>query len=230
MAKRIGILGGLTPESTVSYYQHIVRSWQRQHGDHRFPEIVIYSVSFQQYEDWMEAGDWHRIEGALGEALDRLRGAGAEFAIMATNTMHLLFDPLQARAGIPLLSIVDATGTAIRMAGLRVVGLLGTRFTMEKSFYRDGLARQGIATLVPEAGDREEIHRVIMQELSVGELKPASRRRYLEIIDGLVARGAEGIVLGCTEIPLLVTSDHTSVPLFDTATLHAQAALDYAVR
>jgi aspartate racemase len=229
MAKRIGILGGLAPESTVSYYQHIVRSWQRQHGNHAFPEIVIYSVSFQRYEDWMEAGEWDRIEEALGDALRCLRLAGADFAVLATNTMHLLFDRLQARAGFPLLSIVDATGQAVQGAGLRVVGLLGTRFTMERPFYRDGLERRGISTVVPDAADRDEIHRVIVQELSLGELKPSSRQRYLDIIGGLVERGAQGIVLGCTEIPLLVTSEHASVPLFDTAALHAQAALAYAV-
>lgn len=225
MTKRIGILGGLTAESTVTYYQHIVRTWQLQHGDNRYPEIVIYSVSFQAYEDWMEAGEWDRIGDGLAEGLQRLAAGGADFAVMATNTMHLLFDRLAASSPIPLISIVDATASAIRKAGLRTIGLLGTRFTMEKNFYADGLARHGIASITPDADAREDVHRIIMQELSRGILWEKSRRRYLEIIDGLAARGAQGVVLGCTEIPLLVTPAHTTLPLFDTAVLHAEAAL-----
>lgn len=230
MHKRIGILGGMTPESTITYYQHIVHAWQQRHGDHRYPEIVVYSVSFQQFEDWMEAGEWDAIGNALAEGIGRLAAAGADFAVIATNTMHLLFDRLQAGSPIPLLSIVDATGGAVRRAGLATVGLLGTRFTMEKPFYADGLARQGIATLVPGEEERHDIHRIIMEELSMGVLREVSRARYLEIIASLTARGAEGIVLGCTEIPLLITPAHTAVPLFDTAVLHAEEALAYAVR
>jgi aspartate racemase len=228
MSLRIGILGGLTPESTVTYYQHIVHAWQQRHKDHRYPEIVIYSMSFQQFEDWMEAGEWDRIGAALEEGLRRLAAGGADFAVIATNTMHLLFDRLAAASPIPLVSIVDATASAIRRAGLRTVGLLGTRFTMEKPFYADGLARHGIASLVPAPAEREDIHRIIMQELAMGLLLEESRRRYLEIMDGLAARGAEGLVLGCTEIPLLVTAEHTRLPLFDTAVLHADAALAHA--
>ena len=230
MLKRIGILGGLTPESTVTYYQHIVHSWQRQHHDHRYPEIVVYSVSFQQFEDWMEAGEWEAIGDGLSDGIGRLAAAGADFAVMATNTMHLLFDRLQAASPIPILSIVDVTAGAIKEARLATVGLLGTRFTMEKPFYAEGLARHGIATLVPSAAERGDIHRVIMEELSMGVLREDSRARYLDIIAALAARGAEGIVLGCTEIPLLVTPAHTAVPLFDTAVLHAEAALALASR
>ena len=229
MHKRIGILGGMTPESTVTYYQHIVHAWQQRHRDHRYPEIVIYSESFQRFEDWMEAGEWGAVEEALAEGLRRLAAAGADFAVIATNTMHLLFDRLQAGSPIPLLSIVDATAAAVRRAGIETVGLLGTRFTMEKPFYAEGLARHGIATLAPGSEERRDIHRIIMEELAMGELREASRARYLEIIAALTARGAGGIVLGCTEIPLLVTPAHTSVPLFDTAVLHADAALAYAV-
>lgn len=228
MARCIGILGGMTPESTVTYYQHIVHAWQQRHGDHRYPEIVIVSLSFQQLEDWMEAGRWDEVERALGAGLRRLGAAGADFGVIATNTMHLLFDRLAAASPLPLLSIVEATARAIVDQGLSTVGLLGTRFTMEQPFYAQGLARHGIATLVPEQQAREDVHRVIMRELSMGTLNEASRRRYLEIIGSLIARGAQGIVLGCTEIPLLVRPGHTTVPLFDTATLHAEAALAWA--
>jgi aspartate racemase len=143
--------------------------------------------------------------------------------------MHLLFDRLERGSPIPLISIVDATARAVTRAGLRMVGLLGTRFTMEKTFYADGLTRHGIRTLVPEPAEREDIHRVIMQELSYGDLRDASRRRYLEIIANLVKRGAEGVVLGCTEIPLLIKADDAPVPVFDTAVLHAEEALACAI-
>src|SRR5512142_3088320 len=149
MAKRIGILGGLTAESTVTYYQHITRTYQGRFGTHAYPEVVIYSVSFQQFEDWMEAGEWDEIAEALLQGLTRLQLAGADFAVMATNTMHLLFDRLCARSPIPLLSIIDATAEAIRKQGIECVGLLGTRFTMEKPFYADRLRARGISTVVP---------------------------------------------------------------------------------
>jgi aspartate racemase len=229
MHKRIGILGGLTPESTIIYYQHIVHRYEQLHGDHGYPEVVIYSVTFQQFEDWMEAEQWDRVEEGLIAALKRLAAAGADFAVMATNTMHLLLPRLQEASPIPILSIVDATARAILRAGLRTVGLLGTRFTMEKPFYAEGLARHGIASVVPDKADRELIHRVIMQELSLGVLRDESRQAYLRVIDALVARGAQGIVLGCTEIPLLVKPEHTRIPLFDTATIHAEEALEGAV-
>ena len=228
MAKRIGILGGMTAESTVSYYLHIVRTWQREHGNHAYPEIAIDSLSFQPMEDWMEAGEWDQVAGALEAGLTRLGRAGADFAVIATNTMHLLFDRLQRASPVPLISIVDATADAVTRAGLRTVGLLGTRFTMEKPFYADGLASRGIATLVPDEADRAEVHRIIMRELACGEILDASRRIYLDVIDRLAARGAQGIVLGCTEIPLLVEPRHTALPLFDTAVLHADKALRYA--
>jgi len=229
MKQRIGILGGMTAESTLAYYQQIVRSYQQRFGDHGYPEIVIYSVSFQQFEDWMESGEWDAIAWALAEGLRRLHAAGADFAVIATNTMHLLFDRLERDSPLPLLSIVDATARAIRRAGARTVGLLGTRFTMEKTFYADRLGAHGIKTVVPDAADRQDIHQVIMHELSRGILCDSSRRRYLDIIDRLVAGGAEGVVLGCTEIPLLVRPEHTAVPLFDTTALHAEEALARAI-
>jgi aspartate racemase len=225
----IGILGGMTAESTVTYYQHIVRRYQQLRGDHAYPEIVIYSVSFQRFKDWMDAEDWTSIEHELRLALRKLAQGGAGFAVMATNTMHLMFDRLQRDSPIPLISIVEATSDAINAAGLRTVGLLGTRFTMEKGFYVEGLARRGIRALVPGKAERDDIHEVIMEELARGILRDESRRRYLTIIDRLAAEGAEGFVLGCTEIPLLVRPDDTPLPLFDTAVIHAEAALARAL-
>ena len=230
MYKRIGILGGLTPESTVTYYMHIVHRYHELYGDHGYPECVIVGVSFQKYEDWMAAEDWGSIEAALLGGLRALRAAGADFAVIATNTMHIIFDRLQAQVDFPFLSIVDATAEAVKEEGLGKVGLIGTGFTMGKPFYREGLARHGIETVTPEATDQDYIVRVIFEELSIGKIAEESRRGYLKIIDKLVARGAEGIVLGCTEIPLLVRQQDTSVRVFDTATIHAEKALQYALR
>lgn len=227
--KRIGILGGMTAESTVTYYLHIVRRYQQVFGDHGYPEIVIDSLSFQPLEDHMEAGEWDRIVPILGAGLGRLEATGADFVVIATNTMHLLIDQLRKTTRLPIISIVDATAGAVRRAGLDSVALLGTRFTMEKPFYAEGLARHGIESVVPDQADREAIHRIIMTELSRGILTEASRQVYLRIIDRLVERGAKGAVLGCTEIPLLVRPEDTTVPLFDTATIHAEAALEEAV-
>ncbi len=229
MHKRIGILGGMTAESTVLYYQHIFKSYEEQHGDLGYPEMIIYDVSFQRFADWMSVEDWDSIEEALLDGLKRLDAAGADFAVIATNTMHILYEKLQSSSPIPLISIVDATAEAINEEGLTVVGLLGTRFTMEKPFYVDGLKRHGIEALVPDKDEREYINRVVFQELAKGLLLQESRDRYLEIIDRLVERGAQGIVLGCTEIPLLVRPEHTKVKLFDTAIIHADKALRYAV-
>jgi aspartate racemase len=229
MYKRIGILGGMTPESTVTYYQHIFRRYEELYDDLSYPETVIYDVSFQRFEDWMSEEDWGSIEEALLDGLERLAAAGADFAVIATNTMHILFEKLEARSPIPLISIVDATAEAIEEEGMEVVGLLGTRFTMEKTFYREGLKRHGIEALVPGKEERDYIDRVVFEELSRGLLLPESRNGYLEIIDGLVERGAQGIVLGCTEIPLLVTQEHTDVKLFDTAVIHAEKALQHAI-
>jgi aspartate racemase len=229
MHKRIGILGGLTPESTITYYQHIVHRYQELHGDHGYPEIVIYSVTFQRFEDWMEAEAWDPVSEGLLDGLRRLAAAGADFAVMATNTMHLLLPRLRDASPIPILSIVDATARAITRAGLSKVGLIGTRFTMEKPFYAEGLAGHGIGSIVPDKEDRELIHRIIMEELSLGVLRDESRREYLRVIDAVTARGAQGIVLGCTEIPLLIKPTDTGVPLFDTATIHAEEALERAI-
>lgn len=229
MYKRIGILGGLTPESTVTYYQHIFRRYEELYGDLSYPEMVIYDVSFQRFEDWMSKEDWESIEEALLDGLKRLAAAGSDFAVIATNTMHILFEKLQARSSIPLISIVDATAEAINGEGLKVVGLLGTRFTMEKPFYLEGLKKHGIDTIVPNKEERDYINKVVFGELSRGILLTESRNGYLEIINSLVERGAQGIVLGCTEIPILVTQEYTDVKLFDTAVIHAEKALRFAI-
>jgi aspartate racemase len=229
MHKRIGILGGMSPESTVAYYEYITRTYTERFGDYGYPEILIYSVSFQPYVDWPNQDRWDQVAQGLRQAAQKLVAAGADFILIATNTMHLVFDEVQARVEVPMLSLLDATAEAILARGFHTVGLLGTRFTMEKGFYQDALARQGISTLVPDADDREYVHRVIYDELVAGQIRNESRAGYVAVIRKLVERGAEGIILGCTEIPLLVDEASAGVPLFDTTQIHAEAALTYAI-
>ncbi len=229
MSKRIGILGGMSPESTTEYYEYITRTYTQRFGDYGYPEIIIYSVSFQPYVDWPNAERWDLVAQGLSEAAGKLEAAGADFIIIATNTMHLVFDEVQASVNVPMLSLLDAVGEAILARGLETVGLLGTRFTMEKTFYQDALARKDIQVLVPGAADRQVVNDVIYNELIAGEIRDESRARYVEIIGRLAERGAGGVILGCTEIPLLVSEEDAGLPLFDTTAIHAEAALSYAL-
>ena len=229
MAKTIGILGGMSPESTIEYYRHITRSYTEKFGDYGYPEIVIFSVSFQPYVDLPAAGRWDLVADGLAQAARKLAAAGADFVVIATNTMHKVVDEIQAQIDIPILSLLDVVGDAITAQGLETVGLLGTRFTMESTFYQDALAKRGITVVVPDAADRETVNRVIYDELVAGEIRAESRAEYLAIIERLAARGAQGTILGCTEIPLLVKPSDTPLPLFDTTVLHADAALAFAL-
>lgn len=229
MHKKIGILGGMSPESTIEYYQHITRSYTERFGDYGYPEIIVYSVSFQPYVDWPERERWDLVAQGLSEAAQKLQDAGADLIIIATNTMHLVFDQVQAKVDVPMLSLLDAVGEAIRDRGMDIVGLLGTKFAMEKGFYQDALASNGIAVLVPEADDRNYVNDVIYNELVAGQIRDESRARFIDIIQDLAARGALGVILGCTEIPLLVNEADAALPLFDTSAIHAEAALNYAL-
>lgn len=229
MAKKIGILGGMTPESTVTYYERITRSYQKQFGDYGFPEVVIYSVSFQQYEDWMMQGNWKEITSHLIEGVSALHRAGTDFAVLATNTMHNVFPQIEEASPIPLISIIDATAEAIIARGMKTVGLLGTIFTMTLPFYSEGLDRHGIRTIVPSDTDMNTVNRIIFEELGKGVLKSDSRTQYVEIIHRLHRKGAEGVILGCTEIPLLVKDADCEIPLFDTTVIHADKALMFAL-
>jgi len=229
MHKKIGILGGMSPESTIEYYQYITRTYTQRFGDYGYPEIIIYSVSFQPYVDWPGAERWDLVAQGLSEAARKLEAAGADFIVIATNTMHLVLDQVQASVHIPVLNLLEVVGRAILARGMRTMGLLGTRFTMEKSLYPDALGRMGITVLVPDAKDRAYVNRVIYDELVAGQIREESRAGYAAIIRKLAARGAQGVILGCTEIPLLVGEADAGLPLFDTTVLHAEAALNYAV-
>jgi aspartate racemase len=229
MHKTIGILGGMSPESTVAYYEHITHTYTERFGDYGYPQIIIYSVSFQPYVDWPRSGRWDLVAEGLSEAARSLESAGAEAILIATNTMHIVFDQVAASIDVPMLSLLDAVGEAIQERGMETVGLLGTMFTMEQPFYREALADMGITVIVPGADDRKRVNDVIYQELVAGEIHDESRRAYIGIIQRLARRGAEGVILGCTEIPLLVTEQDAGIPLFDTTAIHAEAALQYAV-
>jgi aspartate racemase len=220
----------MSPESTAVYYEHITRSYTERFGDFGYPEILIYSVNFQKFVDWQRASRWSDAAREMIGALERLRIAGADFGLIATNTMHIVFDEVRRAVGMPMLSIIDATAESVHAAGLRSIGLLGTVFTMRERFFRDGLALAGIEALTPEPGDQERINRVIYEELCRGHVRPDSRRLFLDVIERLRREGAQGIVLGCTEIPLLVQPQDCALPLFNTTLLHARKALDFAVQ
>jgi len=227
--KRLGILGGVSPESTVSYYLRMTREYARRYGDYSYPEVLIYSVSFQRFYDLHEAGAWDEVAYEMISVFRALHVAGAEIGLIAANTLHRVFSEVEAESPIPLIHIVDPTAKAIEEAGLSRVGLLGTRYTMEGEFYRERLTEHGIGAIVPEPEERVELHRIIYEELTRGITREGSRDYYRNAIEDLVSRGAEGIILGCTEIPLLVTQDDSPVPVFDTAALHADAALAAAI-
>ena len=217
-------------ESTVSYYALINREIKQRLGGLHSAKIVLYSVDFHQIERLQHAGDWQGAGELLADAARKLEAAGADVLLLCTNTMHNVASAIAASVGIPLLHIADPTAAAVKQAGISSVGLLGTRFTMEQDFYRDRLReRHGLHVLIPGQDDRDIVHRVIYEELCLGMLLPESRAHYVRVIAELTAQGAEGIILGCTEIALLIAQEHSTVPLFDTTNLHARAAVDWAL-
>jgi len=230
MYKRIGIIGGLSPESTVEYYLYLTRTYTQRFGTSAYPEVIIYSVSFQSYADWPALGRWDLVAHGLSETARKLEAAGADFIVISANTMHMVVNEVSQAVRIPVLSLLDVVAEAVAGRGFKTVGLLGTRYTMEQDFFPKALAARGIQTLVPEAEERQYINGVIYNELVKGQFKPEARQGYVEIIQRLARRGAEGVILGCTEIPLLVSEADAGLPLFNTTTLHAGAALEYALR
>lgn len=227
--RTLGLIGGMSWESTIPYYRHINERVRERLGGLHSARLVLYSVDFAEIERLQMQGDWDEAGRRLGAAAAALARAGAEALVICTNTMHKVAAAVEAGGGLPLLHIADATAARIRAAGLARIGLLGTRFTMEQDFYRARLESHGIAVLVPEADARATVHRVIYEELCLGVVRDDSRERYREVMADLVRRGAEGIILGCTEIGLLVGDADTTVPTFDTARIHAQAAADWAL-
>lgn len=227
--KTIGLIGGMSWESTLTYYRRINELVKERLGGLHSARIVLYSVDFHDIEVLQREGRWDEAGELLGRAAAAVQAAGADFIVLATNTMHRCAAQISAAVTIPLLHIADGTAQAIRAAGIASIGLLGTRFTMEQDFYIGRLAAAGIHVLVPEADERAEVHRIIYDELCRGVIRAESRQRYRRIIAGLVERGAAGIVFGCTEIGLLIAAADAPVPVFDTADLHAVAAVDHAL-
>ncbi|WP_337842454.1 aspartate/glutamate racemase family protein [Rheinheimera sp.] len=222
--KTIGLLGGMSWESTIPYYRQINEQVKQQLGGLHSARLVLYSVDFQQIEQLQRHGDWAQAGVVLAQAAQALQAAGADFVVLCTNTMHKVAAAIEAAVTIPLLHIADPTAQAITDAGLKTVGLLGTRFTMEQEFYRERLESHGLQVLVPDQAGRELVHQVIYQELCLGKVLPESRLQYQQVMQQLVAQGAQAIILGCTEIGLLVGPADAAVPLFDTTALHARAA------
>jgi aspartate racemase len=228
--KTIGLIGGMSWESTVPYYTHINEAVKERLGGLHSARLVLYSVDFHDIERLQHAGDWEAAGSMLANAARSLEAAGADFLVLCTNTMHKVAPAIEDAVGVPLLHIADPTGAAIQRAGHRTVGLLGTRFTMEEAFYRDRLRdRHGLRVVLPDAADREVVHRVIYEELCLGIVRGESRSAYLAIMGKLAAQGAEAIILGCTEISLLVNQSDCDIPLFDTTALHASAAAEEAL-
>ena len=228
--KLLGLIGGMSWESSAQYYRLINEGVRAARGPTASARVLLWSFDFAEIEALQHAGDWPALTALMIDAAKRLAGAGAEHLLICTNTMHLMAEEVEAAAGIPLLHIADPAGAAIRAVGLHKVGLLGTAFTMEQGFYRDRLAqRHGLEVLVPGADDRALVHRVIYEELVAGTVRAESRQAYRDVIARLVARGAQGVVLGCTEIMLLIGAEDSAVPLFDTTALHAAAATELAL-
>jgi len=228
--KIIGLIGGMSWESTVPYYRAINERVRERLGGLHSARLVLYSVDFAEIERLQQAGDWERAGEVMAQAAHALQAAGAELLVLCTNTMHQVAGAIEAAVPIPLLHIADATADAVRAAGIATVGLLGTRYTMERAFYRERLeSRHDITVLVPDARAREDVHRIIYEELCLGRLLEDSRQRYREVIAALAARGAGAVILGCTEITLLVDAADSPVPLFDTTLIHAQGAVDRAL-
>ncbi|WP_374691454.1 aspartate/glutamate racemase family protein [Accumulibacter sp.] len=228
--KTIGLIGGMSWESTLPYYRRINEEVRARLGGLHSARLILYSVDFHDVERLQEAGDWDAAGALLARAAVALQAAGADFLLLCTNTMHRVAGEIEAAVTIPLLHIADATATAVADSGYHTVGLLGTRFTMEEAFYRDRLQEvHGLRVVVPAAAARAAVHRIIYDELCRGIIRRESRELYRQAIDELAVQGAQAIILGCTEIALLVGAGDSPLPLFDTATLHALAAVDLAL-
>lgn len=228
--KMIGLIGGMSWESTVPYYQQINEAVKERLGGLHSAKLILYSVDFHDIERLQHAGEWEVAGRLLAEAARSLQAAGAEFLVLCTNTMHKVASMIETAVHIPLLHIADPTALKIREAGYSKVGLLGTRFTMEQGFYLDRLqGHHGLRVLVPKPEDRELVHRIIYEELCLGKVLPKSLAEFRGVIADLKGQGAQAIILGCTEISLLVGPEDSEIPLFDTTRIHARSAAEWAL-
>lgn len=227
--KTIGLIGGMSWESTAFYYKYINEAVKERLGGLHSAKCLLYSFDFAEIVRLQEAGRWQEAAELLAEAAVQLEASGCGVVLICTNTMHTVADEVQRAVGIPLLHIIDVTANEVKRRAIRKVGLLGTQYTMEQPFYRQRLQQLGIEAIVPEKADRVRVHDVIFRELCRGEVTASSKASYLEIVGRLQEQGAEGVILGCTEIPLLLRENDSPLPLFDTTFLHANAAVEFAL-
>lgn len=228
--KVIGLIGGMSWESSLVYYRIVNEKTKALLGGFSSCKCLMYSVDFAEIEDLQHQGKWEKLNGIMADAASKLYRGGADIIVLCTNTMHLCSDAIRDSVPIPFLHIADATGKKIAQQGLTKIGLLGTRFTMEKDFYKEVLKNQyGIETIIPSENDRNQVHRIIYDELVLGKVSSESREVYKKIIKKLQNHGAQGVILGCTEIPLLISQEDVEIPTFDTTTIHAESAVEWAV-
>jgi len=229
--KTIGLIGGMSWESSIEYYRIINETTKAKLGGLHSAKSVMYSVDFAEIEVLQHQDQWTEAAKMLIDAAKKLETCGADFIVLCTNTMHKVADDIQANINIPFLHIADATAQLVKNSGIQKIGLLGTRFTMEEEFYKGRLSQEyGLSVNIPNAQEREIVHRVIYEELVVGKILQNSKEQYIDIIQQMVKQGTEGIILGCTEIGLLIHQEDSQVPLFDTTRIHAEAAVEYALK
>ena len=228
--KTIGLLGGMSWESTVGYYREINEGMKKKLGGLHSAKIVLYSVDFDPIEKLQHSGDWDATGRILENAARRIEAGGADFFLICTNTMHKVAEQIESAVSIPLLHIADASAEALIQAGVKTVGLLGTAFTMELEFYKGRLPEKyGLNVVVPNSLDRKLVHNIIYQELCLGRVEQTSKQEYIRIVDELAEMGAEGVILGCTEIGMLISQDDTKATLYDTTKIHAAKAVEWAI-
>ena len=228
--KTIGLIGGMSWESTATYYKIINETVKEKLGGLHSAKCILYSVDFQEIEECQANGNWEKSGEILGEAANNLEKAGADFIVICTNTMHKVVNQIKEKISIPILHIAEMTAEKILEKGLKNIALLGTKYTMEQDFYKSKLIEKGINVIIPDKNDIEIINEVIYDELCLGTINFNSKKKFLEIVDKLRSKGAEGIILGCTEIGLLIKNEDTDVPLFDTAIIHAEQAAIYSIK
>ena len=228
--KTIGLIGGMSWESTVTYYKIINEVIKEKLSGLHSAKCVLYSVDFQEIEECQASGNWEKSGEILGEAAYNLEKAGADFIVICTNTMHKVVNQIKEKISVPILHIAEMTAEKILEKGLKNIALLGTKYTMEQDFYKSKLIEKGINVIIPDKNDIEIINEVIYDELCLGTINSDSKKKFLEIVDKLRSKGAEGIILGCTEIGLLIKNEDTDVPLFDTAIIHAEQAAIYSIK
>ena len=228
--KTIGLIGGMSWESTVTYYKIINETVKEKLGGLHSAKCILYSVDFQEIEECQANGNWEKSGEILGEAAYNLEKAGADFIVICTNTMHKVVNQIKEKISVPILHIAEMTAEKILEKGLKNIALLGTKYTMEQDFYKSKLIEKGINVIIPDKNDIEIINEVIYDEICLGIINSNSKKKFLEIVDKLRNKGAEGIILGCTEIGLLIKNEDTDVPLFDTAIIHAEQAAIYSIK